>query len=731
MASSPRVAYGTVTRFARASGWKGFRRTLASVVALAAAFALAATVMRAGLDIRGSSAVELKDVGRNTQPLGLGLVGVAPPDIDIATAPSAGEFREIHGDLRSQAKRLREEATKLRTEQAEVRTKQLQIQARLGQAWRRGGQERALAASTHRPIPDGKVAGYLSNSQKQKVVSEYVRAVSAKQTAEATAFPHHSQSEQSPSLRASSASGLSVTGAPLAADGVPWQGAMGTDISFISTKDFPLSMINGGHARHPALKHTSRVAHTGGEVEEQEVQEGDLSREPVAVRGHKWSAPMGTDIAFINTLDFPKSMVGAEHASRTSQVIHKDASMSTNLSSRSRIHEAQRSVGNERDEGESREGGQTAKGEMQMAWKVSQLSLGDYGLTADDELRMEQHVKAAENQTWTHPEHKGSPCSVSGNCNHGSMQVNDPMAVRQRFLERYFAEGEDGNGHEIVPGGDTDASEGEEKEGLDDEAEQRGDEGEEEKRTKLGNNLLMMSMDDFVTRDDAYAHNELTSGAEGFDHFGHLAPHSEENRKMLYGSAFTGNHSITSQDVFGVDAHPSPTRGAVVENILGDHQVGGADVEVNVTEARPHAPGLERDRLGRVAPEEDYNQRLMNGRYYRVLRRDGVLDRETPVDEARAQMWGASHDRQPIPDLAFGDWNVGFGGSSTGREQAWERAREVAHGDDWRAKVNTGTHEQIEKGLGVTRNMAQEGAYFKGSEGAGGAGLILSDSIRF
>lgn len=56
------------------------------------------------------------------------------------------------------------------------------------------------------------------------------------------------------------------------------------------------------------------------------------------------------------------------------------------------------------------------------------------------------------------------------------------------------------------------------------------------------------------------------------------------------------------------------------------------------------------------------------------------------------------------------------------------------YGDDWRSKVNTGTHEEVEEHVGTLGNMRKDGhAYFKSQPMNGGqeGGQSLSDSIRF
>ncbi len=88
------------------------------------------------------------------------------------------------------------------------------------------------------------------------------------------------------------------------------------------------------------------------------------------------------------------------------------------------------------------------------------------------------------------------------------------------------------------------------------------------------------------------------------------------------------------------------------------------------------------------------NQQLLNGRYWKSLKKDGLMDRLTPTNEAYDQQSGKSHDRlclvilhgsqdictvlawcsissdskwcrpyirHPVHDLFVGTWNIGSG----------------------------------------------------------------------
>ncbi len=112
-------------------------------------------------------------------------------------------------------------------------------------------------------------------------------------------------------------------------------------------------------------------------------------------------------------------------------------------------------------------------------------------------------------------------------------------------------------------------------------------------------------------------------------------------------------------------------------------------------------------------------QELLNGIYWKRLKKDGFMDRIMDSDEASSHLIGDGHDRHPIPDLALGSWHQGFGyGASKEHPEPFIRAREETHGKDWREHVFTGTHENMEKGKGVVKNMVEDGAYFKHSPAA-------------
>ena len=59
--------------------------------------------------------------------------------------------------------------------------------------------------------------------------------------------------------------------------------------------------------------------------------------------------------------------------------------------------------------------------------------------------------------------------------------------------------------------------------------------------------------------------------------------------------------------------------------------------------------GAEPDRFDHWRWNSSVNQELLNGRYWKHLKRDGMTDRLTPANEAYSQLRGASHDRSAAP----------------------------------------------------------------------------------
>ena len=229
---------------------------------------------------------------------------------------------------------------------------------------------------------------------------------------------------------------------------------------------------------------------------------------------------------------------------------------------------------------------------------------------------------------------------------------------------------------------------------------------------------VMRGLDDYVPPNDAYIHNLLTSGTYGIDHFGHLAPQSKENYDLMYGEDSKANlehsfgHELHSPGRGGLDHIDRAARRDTVN--LGDDQIGNDDKEVPTMLTHPLFPGPDHDHFDHWHWKSPLNQELLNGKYWKRLRKDGMMDRNLPASEAYQQQIGGGHDRHPLPDFALGTWNQGFGYGVTKEEpQPFERARKETHGAGWRSRVFTGTHEDIEMEKGVVRNMARTHSYFK------------------
>jgi len=314
-----------------------------------------------------------------------------------------------------------------------------------------------------------------------------------------------------------------------------------------------------------------------------------------------------------------------------------------------------------------------------------------------------------EETEWAEPTYtgyhaKGSPCNVGGSCNHyvqgERFNLQDHEHWRKHFLKRYKKACEDGNGNLL---------EGQEPCEADDEDADEPD-GEV---VKLGDEQVMRSLDDYVPPNDAYIHNLLTSGAPGVDHFGHLAPMSRQNFDLMYGEDSQRN----LHNAFGHDIH-SPGRGGLdhvdradrADDIkLGDDQLGDDDEEVPVALTMPRFPGPDPDHFDHWYWESPLNQELLNGKYWKRLKKDGMMDRIMPAREAYRTQIGDSHDRHPLPDLVVGSWNQGFGyGPSEEEPQPFDHARKETHGENWKNRVFTGTHEdmEMEKGVVISPSFA-------------------------
>jgi len=345
-----------------------------------------------------------------------------------------------------------------------------------------------------------------------------------------------------------------------------------------------------------------------------------------------------------------------------------------------------------------------------------QKSMADYKQHVDDRYTDagEGAYGHGEEMEYANEHAKGSPCNVGGSCNHNVpgeyFNLQDHEHWRKHFLKRYKKSCEDGNGNLL---------EGQEPCVADDED---ADEPEGEK-IKIGDEQLMRSLDDYVPPSDAYVHNLLTSGTYGFDHFGHLSPLSTQNYDLMYGEYSKQN----IRNSFGHALH-SPGRGGLdhidradrVDDVkLGDDQVGDYDEEVPTALTMPIFPCPDHDHFDHWHWKSPLNQELLNGKYWKRLKKDGMMDRIMPSAEAYHHQIGDGHDRHPISDLAVGSWNQGFGYGATKEEpQPFEHARKETHGENWKNRVFTGTHEDMEMEKGVVRNMIHSKSYFKSKPGA-------------
>lgn len=282
----------------------------------------------------------------------------------------------------------------------------------------------------------------------------------------------------------------------------------------------------------------------------------------------------------------------------------------------------------------------------------------------------------------------GSPCSVPNACNHHEEEephftLQDDEYHAKRLEERFNEPEEEEEPEEVV---------------------------------NLGDSQVGGSLDDYVPPDDAYVHNLLTSSAPGIDHFGHLAPLSKANVELMYGPAY---HTL-EQNVYGHKLH-SDGRGGLASTQaeddaaaaeedadgeyyhehrpavdLGDDQIGGQDEEIPTALSMPEMPGADPDHFDHWAHDDPKNMELLNGAYWKYLKKDGILDRLTPATEAYKQQSAGSHDRT-LADT-WGSVPHYYGFETAG---GFEEARHTAQGDDWRDQVFTGTDESMEDHKGT------------------------------
>jgi hypothetical protein len=117
--------------------------------------------------------------------------------------------------------------------------------------------------------------------------------------------------------------------------------------------------------------------------------------------------------------------------------------------------------------------------------------------------------------------------------------------------------------------------------------------------------------------------------------------------------------------------------------------------------------GPEHDHLDHWHWKSPLDQELLNGAYWKRMRKDGMMDRVMPAEEAYHQQIGDSHDRHPLPDLFVGTYNQGFGyGVTEDEPQPFVRARKETHGEYWKDRTFIGTHEDIETRKGVVRPLS-------------------------
>eukprot|EP00802_Teleaulax_amphioxeia_P008543 Tamp_08552.p1 GENE.Tamp_08552~~Tamp_08552.p1 ORF type:complete len:754 (+),score=210.96 Tamp_08552:66-2264(+) len=325
--------------------------------------------------------------------------------------------------------------------------------------------------------------------------------------------------------------------------------------------------------------------------------------------------------------------------------------------------------------------------------KGNQKSLFDYNLDSDAEEGEE---------VWPYKDEatKGSPCSVPGACNHHMEEdphftLQDDEFHAKRLQDRFKEDEEEEEPEEVV---------------------------------NLGDSQVGGSFDDYVPPEDAYVHNLLTSSAPGIDHFGHLAPLSKANQEIMYGPSYhtlvhnVYGHSLHSKGRGGLSstqaeedaaAKDEDAEGEYYHDLapavqLGDDQIGGHDEEVPIALSMPKFPGSDPDHFDHWAHDDPKNQELLNGAYWKYMKKDGITDRLTPATEAYSQQKAGSHDRT-LADT-WGSVPHYYGFETAG---GFDEAREMAHGQDWRDRVFTGTDESVEDHKGTHGSDTE---FFKGKD---------------
>ncbi|EKX34961.1 hypothetical protein GUITHDRAFT_146867 [Guillardia theta CCMP2712] len=438
----------------------------------------------------------------------------------------------------------------------------------------------------------------------EKERNEVQRAISSAKEASST-------STSAASARVSEAEAREATG-------LPWHPLMGTDISFVPTSDYPEVMKGSWH---------------NNELSEEQEAAGRSSSGLEGMRGLPWQEGMGTDISFIPTSDFPGVMRYSWHHNEDPREEEERAAPKTQsmrlvkAKSRSGKGESQERI--RFDEALNRFLSDGSRDHSTVV-RGHQKSLKDYNF--------DSQAKDGE-ETWTAGlQYKGGPCSFPGACNHGKFVYQGDDSYMAGRHNRYAKD--------------------EEKEDESGEVKSTGT-GEEE---GLEDAQLMNSLDDYVSSDDAEMHDLLTSSAPRVDHFGHLAPNSIANQKIMYGPWY---HQVEANMV-GHPIHPEGKgRRITAEEVkeaqekagtefyqdyyptkeLGDDQIGGEDEEVPVPKAKQEEASMVEDHLGALEPESEENQRIVNGKYWKELRRDGLRDRVVGQEEGERQLVGATRDR--------------------------------------------------------------------------------------
>jgi len=480
-----------------------------------------------------------------------------------------------------------------------------------------------------------------------------------------------------------------------------WNPTMGTDISFIKTADFPRVMESSWHTRAETeqaqaqanqreaqiadskLRRTvqsqaAQLAAQQQEIRELEQQQRE-NREEEEERFYSQPPPAAAPRSALAHQGFQPSET--QRKAPTQQLRSTSGSLwPWKGDGMSQFQKELSGFLGSTTNNNNRLGGlgglEVAQGQQKVMTPGGQLPLPDQRKEEEAQEEAEEEgelagEEAAEEE-WEHPEQEGGPCNWPGACNRGKFEGKKPGHWASERNERFMTP------EEIEK---MEAEEAEEDKMEEEEAEQSQD---AKLKSRWEDRIFGGSMDDFVPTKDAQRHNLLTTGVYGVDHFGKFAPFSKENNEVMYGRFY----KITTNAL----GEPSQTAKGNLPGVnVGEDggKIGGADSKVALKDASPKFPTAHpEDRFADWEHDSEKNQRMLHGRYWKELKRDGFGDRFMPAAEAEKQHNGGGNDRNAVDHVM--DWTM----------YAPEERQRV-HGDKYAEHAFTGTDESVEERKGT------------------------------